>query len=387
MNPAVARRFPLIARIRPVCTPLAQRVADLQERADIAQRNNDVAAATAVFNLAALLASDCGMPDLARTWCHRLATAALDHGSDPQHALEPIVNLARLRVRAGDGPAAWTLLETLFQAIDTRTDTVIDGLIIPAARLTEAPGAHTKARTWLWAVLLGTGAHALASAGRWDEASRRLAQYNGVGIRMLDGRQIAVIAHATAGRHRHARAMLDATQPGEPWENAVTACLLLLTAGPDPRGDQASTVLTAYHALGPAKPGLTVFHTRLGLTLVDALDKDHPAAEQIAVELIQYAAGDGYAARDLLTHPTCLAAAPYQRVSQLKTLVSTCGLDTGTLPAAQLRALLRALDIAESVLTRPAGALPADPRDLQTHRQTTPRRRVARKQPDEDGNA
>lgn len=353
MNPAVARRFPLIARTRPVCTPLSQRIADLQERADLAQRNNDVAAATAVFNLAALLASDCGMPDLARTWCHRLATAALDHGTDPQHALEPIVNLARLRIRAGDGPAAWDLLETLFQAIDTRTDTVIDGLTIPAGRLTDTPGTHTKTRTWLWTVLLGTGAHALATAGRWDEASHRLTQYNGIGARMLDGRQITVIAHATAGRHRQARAILDATQPGEPWENAVTACLLLLMPCSEPGDDQASTALTAYHALGPAKPGLTVFHTRLGLTLLDALGKDHPAAEQITVELTQYAAGDGYAARDLLNHPTCPAAAPYQRVSQLKTLVSTCGLDAGTLPVAQLGTLLRALDIAESVIALP----------------------------------
>lgn len=364
MNPAIARRFPLIARTRPICTPLAQRVADLEERADLAQDSGDVAAATAVFNLAALLASDCGMPDLARTWCHRLATAALDHGGDPQHALEPIVNLARLRIRAGDGPAAWTLLETLFQAIDTRTDTLIDGLTIPAARLTEAPGTHTKTRTWLWTVLLGTGAHALATAGRWDEASHRLTQYNGVGARMLDGRQITVIAHATAGRHRQARAMLDAAQPGEPWENAVTACLRLLMAGPERGSEQASKALTAYRALGPAKPGLTVFHTRLGLTLLDALGKDHPAAEQIAVELIQHAADDGYAARDLLAYPACLAAAHHQWVNQLKTLVSTCGLDAGTLPAAHLRTLLRTLDIAESVIARP--------RERSTSRRVTP---------------
>ncbi|WP_435126333.1 hypothetical protein [Micromonospora tulbaghiae] len=351
----------MIARPRPVCTPLPKRIADLQERADAAQLSGDVVAATAVFNLAALLASDCGMPDLARTWCHRLATAALDHGSDPQHALEPIVNLARLHIRAGDGPTAWTLLETLFQAINTRTDTLIDGLTIPAARLTEAPGAHTKTRTWLWTVLLGTGAHALASAGRWDDASHRLTQYNGVGARMLDGRQISIIAHATAGRYRQARAMLDATQPGEPWEDAVTACLLLLMPDSDPADDQANRALTAYHALGPAKPGLTVFHTRLGLTLLDALDKDHPAAEQIAVELIQHAAADGYAARDLLAHPTFLAAARHQRVNQLKTLVSTCGLDAGTLSAAHLRALLGALDMAESVIRAPARA---DSRDL-----------------------
>ncbi|TDC37666.1 hypothetical protein E1211_09735 [Micromonospora sp. 15K316] len=352
MDPAVARRFPLIARTRPVCTPLPKRIVDLQERADLAEVSGDVAAATAVFNLAALLASDCGMPDLARTWCHRLATLAIAHGSDPQHALEPIVNLARLHIRAGDGPTAWSLLETLFQAINTRTDIMIDGLTIPVARLTDTPGAHTKTRTWLWTVLLGAGAHALAIAGRWDEASHRLTQYNGIGARMLDGRQITIIAHATAGRHRQARAMFDATQPGEPWENGVTACLRLLTAGPDFMEEQAGRALTAYWALGPAKPGLTVFHTRLGFTLLDALGKNYPPAEQIAVELIQHAAGDGYVARDLLTHPTCLAAARHEQVDQLEALVSACGLDAGTLPAAHLKALLRTLDIAESVIAR-----------------------------------
>ncbi|MBL6280240.1 hypothetical protein JMF97_29175 [Micromonospora fiedleri] len=314
-----------------------------------------MAAATAVFNLAALLASDCGLPDLARAWCHRLATIALAHDSEPQHALEPIVNLARLHIRAGDGPAAWTLLETLFQAIDTRTDTLIDSLTIPAARLTDTPGAHTKTRTWLWTVLLGTGAHALATAGQWDEAGHRLSQYKGVGQRMLDGRQIAVIAHVVAGRHRQARAMLDATQRGEPWEDAVTACLLLLMPDSNLADDQEARALTAYHALGPAKPGLTVFHTRLGLTLLDTLGQDHPAAEQITVELIHHAAGDGYAARDLLTRPTCLAATRHHPANQLKALVSACGLDHGTMPTAQLRTLLRALDLAESVIAGSRG--------------------------------
>ncbi|MEU4594494.1 hypothetical protein [Micromonospora aurantiaca (nom. illeg.)] len=105
-----------------------------------------MASATAVFNLAALLASDCGLPDLARTWCHRLAAIALAHSTEPRHVLEPIVNLARLHIRAGDGPTAWTLLENLYQAIATRTDTVIDGILIQAANLTEAPSRYANAR-------------------------------------------------------------------------------------------------------------------------------------------------------------------------------------------------------------------------------------------------
>ncbi|MEV6987531.1 hypothetical protein AB0M95_40610 [Sphaerisporangium sp. NPDC051017] len=352
MNPTITRRFPLTARPRPVCIPLIQRVADLRKRAIHAQDAGDVTAATAVFNLAALLASDCGLPDLARTWCHRLACAALDNDRDPRHGLEPVVNLARLHIRAGDGAAAWNLLETLFRAIDNHTDTVIDGLTIPAARITDAPGAHTGVRTWLWKVLLGTGAHALAVAGRWDEASHRLTKYKGVGKRMLDGRQITVIAHAVAGRHHQAHTMLDATQPGDPWENAVTACLSLAVAAEGSPVGLANGALTAYLDLGPAENGLAVFRTRLGLTLLDALSDHHPVVEQIAAGLTSRAIHDGYAARDVLAHPVCLSTATDQQTRELVALVDECGLDVGAIPEAQLTELAGALDIAESVIVR-----------------------------------
>lgn len=348
MNPITVRRFPLIARPRPACTPLPQRITDLKNRAAHAQATGDTAAATAVFNLSALLASDCGLPDLARTWCHRLARAALNNDDDLRHGLEPVVNLARLHIRAGHGTTAWTLLETLSHAIDTRTDTVIDGLTVPASRLTRTPEAHAELRAWLWKVLLGTGAHALAAAGQWDDATRRLTDYKGIGNRMLDGRQIAVIAHAVAGRHQQARAMLTATHPGEAWENAVTACLSLLLADAPP-----TAAVTAYLDAGPADNGLVVFHTRLGLTALDALGDDHPAARRIAARLIDHATHDGYAARDLLAHPTCLKQAPHQQTRQLAALVERCGLDTGAIPDPQLTQLAAALDTAESVIIRP----------------------------------
>jgi hypothetical protein len=355
MKPAISRRFPLIARPRPACTPLDQRVADIQERADLALQRRDVAAATAVFNLAALLASDCGIPGLARAWCHRLAAVALTHDSEPRHALEPVVNLARLHIRAGDGLAAWTLLEALFHAVDTGTDTTIDGLVLPAARLTDTPDVHARTRRWLWTVLLGTGAHALATAGRWDEASLRLAQYKGVGARMLDGRQITVIAHSTAGRYQQARAVLDSTHPGEPWEQAVTTCLYLHV----PAGNSAerlTAALTAYHALQPTNPGLTVFHTRLGLTLLDVLDAAQPESESIAMALIRNATNDGYTARDLLAHQRCSSIATSRQIGLLTNLVSACGLDHGTISTANLDHLNHALDKAESVITPQAFA-------------------------------
>jgi hypothetical protein len=360
MDPTVTRRFALIARPRPTCAPLDQRVSELREHAEHAQQHHDAASATAVFNLAALLASDCGLPDLARTWCHRLATSAITHNSNPRHALEPVVNLARLHIRAGNGNAAWTLLETLFHAVDTRTDTTIDGLTIPAALLTATPETHTTTRTWLWTVLLGTGAHALATAGRWDDASTRLHHYKGVGARMLDGRQVAVIAHAIAGRHQQARAMLNATQPGRRWENAVSACLHLHVPAEDPT-EKIATALSTHHALGAVEPELTVFRTRLGLTLIDALDSNQPTAQTIAQQLIRDAAQDGYAARDLLTHPVCRSIATNSQIEQLTELVTACGLARGALSAPHLATLLAALDQAESVIATQGARRPHQP--------------------------
>ncbi|MFF2949805.1 hypothetical protein ACFVVU_00410 [Kitasatospora sp. NPDC057965] len=73
----LARRFPLVARTRPVCTPLSRRVADPAVRARKAGHERDLAEAALVHNRAALLASDAGLPGLARTWCHRQANAHL----------------------------------------------------------------------------------------------------------------------------------------------------------------------------------------------------------------------------------------------------------------------------------------------------------------------
>ncbi|MCM4078303.1 hypothetical protein [Paractinoplanes hotanensis] len=306
-------------------------------------------AATAVFNLAALVASDCGTPDLARTWCHRLANIAPAHTNEPRHALEPIVNLARLHIRAGNGPAAWTLLEELFQAIDTRTDITIDGITIPAAALTATPGTHAETRKWLWTVLLGTGAQALATAGRWEEASQRLGQYKGIGARMLDGRQVAIIAHAVAGRSEQARAMLTATQPGEPWEDAVTACLSLHVPTGSP-ADPTAAAHTAYERLDHGEPGLVVFRIRLGLIVVDALEGGHPARRRVTASLIRQAMSDGYAARALLSHPGRLDLATAQQIRQLNDLMSACGLGLGTISPGHLAALSSALDTAESVI-------------------------------------
>jgi len=365
-----ARRFPLIARPRPACVPLHQRVADLRERAQAAERDSDMAAASAVHNLAALLASDVGLPDLARQCCHRhtmvyLRARPLD-AKAAIRALEPLVNLARLHIRDGHGEHAFTLLDTFYTAVASRADTTLDGIPLPAATLTASPDAHQELRRWLWAVLLATGARALARAGHWNQACTQLHRHKGIGRRLFDGRQVAVLARATAGDTHSALALLADTLPGEPWENAVTACLTALCRQHTDQPADPDTLLDRYQHLD-THPGLAVFHTRLGLSIIDATgDIEHPAARRITADLLHRATTtpDGYTARDLLHHDGCASVLTDHQTHHLTETVHACALGSRAIPAPLQADLTAALDNSEAVLTRtlkhhPASTQPA----------------------------
>ncbi|MGW2539686.1 hypothetical protein ACWC5I_02125 [Kitasatospora sp. NPDC001574] len=349
----LARRFPLVARTRPVCTPLERRVADLADRARRAAHEHDLAEAALVHNRAALLASDAGLPDLARTWCHRQANAYLrSHPLGAQgarHALEPLTNLARLHIREGEGEQAFLLVDTLYTAVSSRTSAVVDGITVPAD-LTDGDQAHREVHRWLWAVMLATGARALATAGRWEEARTRLAGHKGIGRRMLDGRQVAVIARLVAHDTAGARDLLDDTLPGDPPENAVTTCLTLLCT--DRAGDRAR-LLARYRNLDLAHPGLDVFTTRLALSAIDAAGGiDTPQAHPVAVELIDrtIARPDGYTARDLLAHPGCTSLLSSRQHDWLTRQITACGLGEGTIPTPLREELETALETTEKII-------------------------------------
>ena len=110
-------------------------------------------------------------------------------------ALQPLINLGRLLIRDGDGTAAYHLLEALFQATKSRRDTVIDGRKIRLADLVSRDDDHREIVQWMWSVLLADGTRALTRAGRWAEALQHAHQHKGIGDRLLDGRQVAILAH------------------------------------------------------------------------------------------------------------------------------------------------------------------------------------------------
>lgn len=363
----VAQRFPLVARFRPACLPLPQRVHALVDLADTAVKKSDQGIASAVYNQAALLASDLSLPDLAREMCHQ-HTAAYLHacplpGMSAIRGLEPIVNLARLQIRAGRTDEGRQRLLDLYEAVETGTAVRFEGIEAPAA-LTATDKDRHEVGAWLWRVLLADGTRALTTEGRWAEALAHIEAHRGVGTRMLDGRQVAVLASLLAGDTAAATVLLGDTVPGEPWELAVTSCLAVFCrrrAGQSV--DDHSAELAATYLGRQAEPGMTVFDIRLGLTVLDAIGSaDSPLAHRLVDDLYRRtaAAEDGYAARENLAHPLFSEIATDRQKQGCRALVRACALGAGALPDRLREELAAAVRAGDSVI-RGSLACPSDP--------------------------
>ncbi|MFE4519299.1 hypothetical protein ACFRMQ_34545 [Kitasatospora sp. NPDC056783] len=350
----IAQRFPLVARHRPACLPLNARVGRLTELADTASRQNDPGLASTVFNQAALLASDLALPDYARELCHRHAALHLTRGPLPTtsaiRGLEPVVNLARLHIRAGHYQRGHQLLLDLYHAVTTANETALDGLTVPA-RLTETDQQRHEVRQWLWRVVIADGTRALTTAGRWTDALHHIEKHRGIGRRILDGRQVAVLASMTSNDLPGALALLAATEPGEPWEDAVTTVLSALCR-PD---DRYATDTAIDHCLA-LKPneGLAVFTTRLSLTAIDAAGPEPSAARKLIKQLSSRASeiSDGYALRELLAHEGVLDYLEPDRTTELEQVLAACALGSAALPTHLRGKLEDVLAIAREVLER-----------------------------------
>lgn len=361
-----AQRFPLVARFRPPCLPLPERVRGLVELADTAVKKSDQGLASAVYNQAALIASDLGLPDLARQMCHQHAAAYLHAcplpGISAIRGLEPVVNLARLQIRAGHADEGRQRLLDLYEAVEAGAAARFEDIAVPAD-LTATDEDHHEVRAWLWRVLLADGTRTLTTAGRWAEARAHIEAHRGVGKRMLDGRQVAVLAALVAGDTAQAVALLADTMPGDPWEQTVTACLTVLcrrNAGL-PVDSHVADLVTAYSERG-SELGMTVFDIRLGLTVLETIGSaEAPSAHRIVDGLHHRVtdAEDGYAARENLAHPLFAAIATERQAQDCRALVRACALGTAALPdewQGELTAALRVGDIViRGSLARPSG--------------------------------
>ena len=353
----ITQRFPLVARFRPACLPLPQRISALVDLAETAVEKADQGLASAVYNQAALIVSDIGLPELAREMCHQHADAYLHAcplpGMTAIRALEPVVNLARLQVRAGRADDGRQRLLALYDAVGTGTAAQFEGITVPAA-LTAHATDRQEVRAWLWRVLLADGTRTLTTTGRWADALAHIEEHRGIGQRMLDGRQVAVLAALISGDAASAADLLTETAPGDPWEQAVTACLTVLCrrALGHCASDNLANVVDGY-VQRESEPGMTVFDIRLGLTILDLTGPgDDPAARRIVQDLHRRTsdATDGYAARECLAHPLFGALTTEQQVTNCQNLVHDCALGSGTLPEDLGAALSGALHASNQVI-------------------------------------
>jgi hypothetical protein len=328
-------------------------------------RQEQVTRAAEVLNKAALIASDCGVPALARVLCRRqcelFALRAPLPGWAVRLALQPVLNMPRQLIRDGHGDDALALLQALHQAALNRASAVIDGMPIDFGGLSSMADGYRDACTLTWTALLADGTRALAQAGRWREAASHAAAYRGVGTRLLDGRQAAILALLADRQATEAVEMVEQSAVTESWEHAVRAVLRVLcqhVAGESNLFGIATMLDAASTLMGVQDPATAVSRARIGMLSLGLAGPDDTAGT-LAVHAALIAAGnaDGYVARDLLATQFLTSA---QR-SRLQAVVDACGLDAGAIPGYLHDDLTRSADCAEAALTL-AMSISPDPR-------------------------
>jgi hypothetical protein len=366
MNPTARTStawFPLVPRPRPACLPVQARVDNLtataaKATAEEGTPQDQATLAAAVLNNAALIASDCGIPALARNLCRRqyqaLAASAPLPAWAASLAMQPILNIIRQLIRDHDSDRARTTLEALHQAALSRTATVIEDTKVDFGILTSTADAHRETCTLTWSALLSDGTRALGHAGRWKEAAHLAAAHRGIGHRLLDGRQAAILAHLTSGQPSRADQMNEQSSVTEPWEHAVQAILRVMcqrAAGQNPAAGITAMTASASALASSETPGAKVTRTRIGLIALDlAGDSDTVQARALRTALITARNTDAYAARDLLASQWLTKSLTTAQHSELETLITACGLGAGTIPTQPYERLATAANQAESIL-------------------------------------
>ncbi|MFG2564721.1 hypothetical protein ACGFR6_04690 [Streptomyces sp. NPDC048567] len=359
MIPAIASRIPLVRRTKAPALPMVERIKHLTGLtvAPAGASHHDLVARTCgVLNYAALIASDVGLSGLAEDLCWRqhqvFANAGRLSGRIAVMSLMPLVNLSRLQTRAGRGELGYSLLRCLNDAARHRSKTNIDGRTVDLATLTGTDEDHRTVCQELYVTLLVDGARALAQIGRWTEAADAMAQHRGIGNRLLDGRQIKIMALMEQDQEQQALNLIDATQPTEPWEKAVALLLHAHCRPPDapvPKADLDRTFDETLQLLAQPDLSTAAFQTRVGLSALE-LDRAGRHTGPTLDALVNVARLDAYAAREALHHPVAASALNDQATAELTTVIATAGLGVGALSARDHEALTGAVGHAEREL-------------------------------------
>jgi thiopeptide-type bacteriocin biosynthesis protein len=365
-NPAgldtVTGWFPLVPRPRLNCPDLETRISRIRELAESSRAakgyEHRVDLACTALNQAALIAADCGLPDLAASLCERqfalFRAAAPLPGNVAVAGLQPLVNLARLDIRDGRPSRGWEGLDQIRQAVRDDGCADVHGSAFRLDGYTTAASMNVIAR-WLRGVLLQDGTRALAATGDWGRAAAHAAWHDDAPGLLREARQALILARVHAGDAGFALDLIDSAARAEPWEDAVAVCLRAYASSTAGRPMPATTIQAlgaALQACDPDAPGTAVFRVRLGLTAAVLSAAASEPAEEIIAGVIREAlgSGDAQAAREVLRHPAArgqLAEGPRR---ELSAVVTRAGLGQGSIPETLLTRLHEAIGTAESVL-------------------------------------
>ena len=354
---AAIRRFPLLGRPRPDCPALPLRLKEVAQAADAAvhKLEHGMHDAAHALNKAALIASDAGMADLAKhlCWQHIDAYRRIDRPLtilEARYMLEPVLNLARLQIRADQGTPALSLLEAMHQAISHRTDLTIGDHVLPTANLTGEQSEGRKLREWVWLQLIGEGIRALALANRWADAAEHARTHNGIGAHLMEGRQAIIVAALVEDIPAVSCKLLTETVLTQPWEQQVAACLHLMVS---PR---ASTLMPQHlanalrrFAASDTATNYASYRARLGLTLAILANATQP---ELAVKVLGRVAkhaidsGDGYAARDVLGFREPIDGISEPHRTHLSRIAVNAGIGLGQLPDDAVNSVTANTDLA-----------------------------------------
>jgi hypothetical protein len=333
VDPAIASRFPLIAKPRPAGRPLTERLAALADFATDppdASHHDRVIRASGVINTASLIASDIGLHDLAETmsWQHFQAFADATHLDAPTAvaALQPLINIVRLKTRRGQGQQGFRALEEMYQAACRRGTADVGGVTADLGAVIRGEQQHHDVCLHLWATLLEDGLRALLAAGEWQRAADEATKHKGIGPHLWSGRQAAILARLHAGEATAAAEMVDASEPTSPEELAVQALLYTFCAlEGQVKPDRVDNALSQAQQLTTFDdPTNVYFRTQAALTAISlAALAGRPDDPQLHEATIFAASTDAYAAR-------AVVASLGDRAERLHAVVKAGGLDNGS---------------------------------------------------------
>jgi hypothetical protein len=368
---AVSQQFPLLSRPRPACPTLAERVAEIARIAQNARTAEaDVLAESAhALNKAALLVSDCGLTDFARDLCWQQINLFRGSGpaltiSEAGYMLAPVLNLARLDIRADRGEEVVDLLERMLQAIKEHLDLEVDGRTLQLSKIVGTRDDRKKLYEWAWKACIADGVRALAVQARWDEAVGHAIRHRGIGRHLMDGRQASIVAGCLRGQAATAAELLAASTLTQPWEHQVANCLKMMcsyAAGTaTPAGAEA--MVNDYLEQQPVR-GYALYHARFGMTVAVLAAGVSPWSANRALTMTVEEAlksADGYAAREILSAKNTSIQLDDADCQALSALVTSSGLGTGLLADLLLDSLLVSVDLAANTLAGFVGGRQAE---------------------------